>query len=66
MFHYPIAEWDQMYRGSVHFYGHLHGNSAGLEQYRARDVGMDATGNVVTLLDYAIADALKGIPKNHH
>jgi len=64
MFHYPIAEWDQMFRGSVHFYGHLHGNSSGLEQFRARDVGMDATGNIVTLLDHAIADALKGQPKS--
>ena len=26
MFHYPIAEWDQMHRGAVHFHGHLHGS----------------------------------------
>ena len=66
MFHYPIAEWDQMHRGSVHFHGHLHGNKSGLEEYRARDMGMDATGKVVTLMEDAIADAMKGIPKAHH
>jgi len=66
MLHYPIAEWDQMHRGSVHFHGHLHGNPNGLEKYRCRDVGMDATGNVVTLMEWAINDALKGEPKKGH
>lgn len=66
MFHYPIAEWDQMHRGSVHFHGHLHGNTSGMEKYRCRDMGMDATGNIVTLLDDAIADAKMGQIKGHH
>ena len=66
MFHYPIAEWDQMHRGSVHFHGHLHGNESGLENYRARDMGMDATRKIVTLMEDAIADALKGEIKSHH
>ena len=66
MFHYPIAEWDQMHRGSVHFYGHLHGNISGIEKYRCKDVGMDATGNIVTEIDCAINDALKGQIKGHH
>jgi calcineurin-like phosphoesterase family protein len=66
MFHYPIAEWDQMHRGSVHFHGHLHGNPNGLEEYRIRDMGMDATGNIVTSMETAIADALKGKIKGHH
>jgi calcineurin-like phosphoesterase family protein len=47
MFHYPIWEWDQMHRGSIHFHGHLHGNENGMPNSRAIDVGMDATGNVV-------------------
>ena len=66
MFHYPIAEWDQMHRGSVHFHGHLHGGVSGLEKYRARDMGMDATGFIVVEMERAIADAVKGEIKGHH
>jgi calcineurin-like phosphoesterase family protein len=66
MFHYPIAEWDQMHRGSVHFHGHLHGGTSGMERYRCRDMGMDATGNIVTPIEDAIADAMKGEIKSHH
>jgi calcineurin-like phosphoesterase family protein len=66
MFHYPIAEWDQMHRGSVHFHGHLHGGESGLEKYRARDMGMDATGFIVVEMERAIADAMKGEIKGHH
>lgn len=66
MFHYPIAEWDQMHRGALHFHGHLHGGPSGLEHFRARDVGVDATGQVVTLMEDVIADALKGQIKGHH
>jgi calcineurin-like phosphoesterase family protein len=66
MFHYPITEWNQVHRGSVHFYGHLHQNVSGLEKYRARNAGWDCTGNIVTLIDDLIADALKGEIKGHH
>ena len=24
LFHYPIFEWDAVYRGSIHLYGHVH------------------------------------------
>lgn len=66
MFHYPIHEWDQMHRGAVHFYGHVHGGRTGLEPYRARDAAFDATGRVVSNLDEMIADALKGEIRSHH
>lgn len=66
MFHYPIAEYDCQHRGAVHFHGHLHGNPSGLEHYRVRDMGFDATGNIVTLMEDAIADALTGKIKGHH
>jgi calcineurin-like phosphoesterase family protein len=66
MFHYPIAEWDQMHRGAVHFHGHLHGGSSGMERYRCVDVGMDATGAIAISMDYAIRLGLKGQIKGHH
>jgi calcineurin-like phosphoesterase family protein len=66
MFHYPIAEWDQMHRGAVHFHGHLHGGKSGLEDFRALDVGMDSTGCIVIQLEDAIARAMKGQIKGHH
>lgn len=66
MFHFPILEWDRMHHGSVHFYGHVHGDKTGLEKYRARDAGFDATGKVVSSLDEMIQDALKGEIKPHH
>jgi len=67
MFHYPIHfEWDQAHRGSIHFHGHLHGNPSGLEEFRARDVGYDATGQIVMLMEDAIEDARKGEIKGHH
>jgi calcineurin-like phosphoesterase family protein len=66
MLHYPIAEWDQMHRGALHFHGHLHGGVSGMEQYRCRDMGMDATGMIVVEMERAIADAMTGKIKGHH
>ena len=66
MFHYPIAEWDQMHRGALHFHGHLHGNVSGMEKFRCRDMGMDATGKIVVSMEEAIASALTGVIKSHH
>lgn len=66
LFHYPILEWNGMHRGSIHFYGHLHGNPSGLEGSRALDVGMDATGRVVNPLDKMIERAMKGEIRKHH
>ena len=66
MFHFPIWEWDQMQRGSIHFHGHLHGNDNGMPGSRAIDVGYDATGNVVSCMDEMIKIALKGVIRPHH
>lgn len=66
MFHYPIAEWDQMHRGAVHFHGHLHGGESGMEEFRCRDMGMDATGMIAITMEDAIKDAIKGKIKGHH
>lgn len=66
MFHYPIAEWDQMHRGALHFHGHLHGGKSGLEQYRAFDAGMDSTGEIVVSMEYAIGRIKNNEIKGHH
>jgi calcineurin-like phosphoesterase family protein len=66
MFHYPIAEWDQMHRGSVHFHGHLHGSVSGMERYRCLDVGMDNHDCYPIKLTTAVDKALKGAIKQHH
>jgi calcineurin-like phosphoesterase family protein len=66
MFHYPIAEWDQMHHGAVHFHGHLHGSVSGMEAYRAVDVGMDNNECTPWKLEAAIAYAMKGRIKSHH
>ena len=66
MFHYPVCEWDQMHRGSVHFHGHLHGGKSGMEKYRCIDVGMDSYNCYPMQLSTAIDTALKGEIKSHH
>ena len=66
MFHYPIAEWDQMHRGALHFFGHLHGGPSGLEKYRALDVGMDATGEIVISMERAIRLIENNEIRRHH
>ncbi len=66
MFHYPIAEWDQMHRGALHFHGHLHGGTSGLEKYRALDVGMDSTGEIVISMERAINRIKDNEIKGHH
>jgi calcineurin-like phosphoesterase family protein len=66
MFHYPIAEWDQMHRGALHFYGHLHGGVSGLEKYRAFDVGMDSTGEICVSMEYVINRIKDNEIKGHH
>ena len=66
MFHYPIAEFNCQHRGALHAHGHLHGSVSGLEHYRVRDAGFDATGKIVWLMEDFIADALTGQVKGHH
>jgi calcineurin-like phosphoesterase family protein len=46
MCHYPFHEWDQMQRGSMHLYGHVHGRATGIPG-RCMDVGWDAHGTLI-------------------
>ena len=66
LFHFPILEWNHCHYGSVHFHGHTHGDPTGLELYRALDVGMDATGSVVSPIEEMIAKAKLGLVKKRH
>jgi calcineurin-like phosphoesterase family protein len=66
MFHYPIAEWDQMHRGAVHLHGHLHGGKSGMEKYRCMDVGMDTNYCRPYTLEYTVKKCLHGEIKGHH
>lgn len=66
MFHYPIKEWNQAHRGAVMLHGHLHGGISGMEDFRCRDVGMDATGRIAVTMEDAIRDAMTGKIIGHH
>lgn len=39
--HFPIYEWHQYHRGSVHLHGHTHGNIGESYKKNAYDVGVD-------------------------
>ena len=41
LFHYPIAEWDGKFHGSIHLYGHVHNNPFPYELGRTYNVGVD-------------------------
>ena len=46
LFHYPILEWDQFYRGSIHCFGHVHNSEKSAERLAlltgpAFNVGVD-------------------------
>ena len=66
MCHYPFSEWNSMHRGSINLHGHLHGGVSGMEKYRSRDMGIDATGKIAILLEEAIASAMTGEIRGHH
>jgi len=57
MSHYPLAEWNGAYNGSVMLHGHCHGTKKFVG--RILDVGIDCHGKILTLSD-AIAMAKAG------
>ena len=49
LFHYPILEWANYYRGSIHLHGHVHNRNNTIEltkdlRSRAFNVGVDVNG----------------------
>lgn len=65
-FHYPVASWPEMGAGSIHFYGHVHGNydNGG----KSIDVGLETNNYQIYSLDEAFdkADARDVVIKDHH
>lgn len=65
MMHFPIADWNHMQRGSIHFHGHCHGAFNGLRPCRALDVGVDATGRIAVEIEEMI-ELAKTLPVLPH
>ena len=45
--HFPLLEWDGLFHGSLHFYGHCHGTLT--NKGRSIDVGYDKQGKILDL-----------------
>lgn len=48
MMHFPLAEWNQKYRGAIHLHGHQHGGGPKYDG-RIMDVGYDGHGFIRNL-----------------
>lgn len=64
MCHYPIFDHDGAGRGSIMLHGHRHGNPHNIPG-KIMDVGMDATGVIVSDLDRIVAKMEK-VPHMYH
>ncbi|MFB6291120.1 MAG: hypothetical protein ABEJ25_05255, partial [Candidatus Bipolaricaulia bacterium] len=42
LFHYPIRDWNQRFKGAIHLFGHVHGNLDDDTRGRSFDVGVDS------------------------
>ena len=65
MCHYPIFDHNAAGRGSIMLHGHRHGNPHNIPG-RIMDVGMDATGSIVTDLDSIVSRMEHVQPLWHH
>ena len=50
MSHYPMLTWNKKHHGSIHLFGHCHGQSK-FRNGRSMDVGIDANNTILTLDD---------------
>lgn len=64
--HYPIASWEDCGNGSVHFYGHTHGNY--LNHGRSMDVGVDCHNFQLLDIEWCVQECLKKdiVKVDHH
>jgi calcineurin-like phosphoesterase family protein len=58
LFHFPIEEWNKCHRGSIHFFGHQHGNGQ-VSKFRKKDVGIDTN----ELFPYNLDDLINEMKK---
>lgn len=45
LFHFPMREWNQCHRGSIHLFGHVHGSMDSQIWGKSMDVGIDTRPN---------------------
>ena len=67
MFHYPMLSWHQIGRGSVHCFGHCHGNLKS-PHGRSMDIGVDTNAFIPYKLD-DVVERLLSLPihsLDHH
>ena len=63
MCHFPIAEWENAHNGSIHLFGHLHGNTTNIKhllQYKCMDVGIDSRKDNL-MLPYSLQEVLDNL-----
>lgn len=65
MCHYPIFDHNGVGRGSIMLHGHRHGNPHNIPG-RIMDVGYDATGKIVCLLDDIVSNMQTVQHMYHH
>jgi len=65
MFHFPVYEWSNMHKGSIHYHGHLHCVEHGIPG-RIKDVGMDGNQCVPYDLDELSKTMLELPVRTHH
>lgn len=65
--HYPIEEWNNINRGSFHFFGHRHTQEFVFKHNRSADVGLDGNNfrvhKLETLIDLFSAQPIE---RKHH
>jgi len=59
LFHYPISDWNNRLKGTIHFHGHLHGKPSGIKG-RIKDVSID--GN--NMKPYNMVDLIREMRKD--
>ena len=65
MCHYPIFDHKNCARGALMLHGHRHGDPTDIPG-RIKDVGFDATGKIVSLLDDVVEELILIEPMRHH
>lgn len=72
MFHFPILNWNRKGYGSIHLFGHQHGDEVDLGNGRYKDVGVDTNNmmpyNLIDLVDGLVnsSDFILNSGRSHH